>query len=421
MFERLGVIQARFPNHLVDVRGDAAELEDAPHRASAEHPGRASRRGAHRARGHAPRADAVLRDDTCVERSAFVCEAPKGTADRRRSELSPSAAALTRQRESRAPSGTRSTPAAGLGTSPGHSPSRASTSVTRPRCAHPFRQRIPMKARLIPTSIGGARHARRYPPRHSSRRTPLPAPSPHLPPSVSLLSRARQRAKLSDGAAPTASLPALRGEAALTHLKQHGLYASLGEAVEVARYGAQPAPSGAAFRLPQSRHTACARPSTPGIEPAPASPSPATCRDASWPSSSRPSGTAVTSSRSRHAASRRSRIASSTRTAPQPPPVDPQSAITEWFLNTPDGIEHGFVLPAPPAVDAHRRCGLARRDGDRRRFRASLSTGTQTVALVDATRRCGVAIRQTARLRREPTRRAGALRAERQAAGDCRG
>jgi hypothetical protein len=41
----------------------------------------------------------------------------------------------------------------------------------------------------------------------------------------------------------------LRGEAALTHLKEQGLYSSLGQAVKEARYSAQPLPSSKAFQF----------------------------------------------------------------------------------------------------------------------------------------------------------------------------
>ena len=41
----------------------------------------------------------------------------------------------------------------------------------------------------------------------------------------------------------TEGLPTLRGEEALTHLKEQGLYSSLGEAVKAARYNLQPLPN----------------------------------------------------------------------------------------------------------------------------------------------------------------------------------
>ena len=47
----------------------------------------------------------------------------------------------------------------------------------------------------------------------------------------------------------TASLPTLTGEEAVTHLKQQGLYSSLGDAVRAARYGARALPSGDAFEF----------------------------------------------------------------------------------------------------------------------------------------------------------------------------
>ena len=47
-----------------------------------------------------------------------------------------------------------------------------------------------------------------------------------------------------ESATTTAGLPTLRGEAALTHLKERGLYSSLGEAIKAARYNAQALPPG---------------------------------------------------------------------------------------------------------------------------------------------------------------------------------
>jgi hypothetical protein len=46
-----------------------------------------------------------------------------------------------------------------------------------------------------------------------------------------------------ESAKTTEGLPTLRGEAALTHLKEQGLYSSLGEAVKAARYNVQPLPN----------------------------------------------------------------------------------------------------------------------------------------------------------------------------------
>ncbi len=45
-----------------------------------------------------------------------------------------------------------------------------------------------------------------------------------------------------ESATTTAGLPTLRGDAAVTHLKERGLYSSLGEAIKAARYSAQPLP-----------------------------------------------------------------------------------------------------------------------------------------------------------------------------------
>ena len=55
-----------------------------------------------------------------------------------------------------------------------------------------------------------------------------------------------------ESATTTAGLPTLRGEAALTHLKEQGLYASLGEAAKAARHSAQLLPPDIAPLLAQT-------------------------------------------------------------------------------------------------------------------------------------------------------------------------
>jgi hypothetical protein len=68
--------------------------------------------------------------------------------------------------------------------------------------------------------------------------------------------RCRQRTK-AESATTAAGMPTLRGEAALTHLKERGLYTSLGEAVKAARHNAQPLPPDVESLLSQtSRLTA---------------------------------------------------------------------------------------------------------------------------------------------------------------------
>ncbi len=55
-----------------------------------------------------------------------------------------------------------------------------------------------------------------------------------------------------ESATTTEGLPSLRGEEAITHLKERGLYASLGEAVKAARYNAQLLPQDIAPLIAQT-------------------------------------------------------------------------------------------------------------------------------------------------------------------------
>src|SRR5215207_7214492 len=57
---------------------------------------------------------------------------------------------------------------------------------------------------------------------------------------VSLLQSSRQL--LPAHQAPATALPSLQGAAAVEHLKQQGLYASLNEAMTATRYGVKPMP-----------------------------------------------------------------------------------------------------------------------------------------------------------------------------------
>jgi hypothetical protein len=177
---------------------------------------------------------------------------------------------------------------------------------------------------------------------------------------------------------------ALRGDAAITHLKEQGLYSSLGEAVTGARYSAHPLRSGKAFEVINPEHGLHA---TFDAEDA--------------------GGTRIVASRNKqqrelainltgYGYDQRLIALSSQRVNaeqnrveythyPDSASNDPQSAIKEWFVNNPDGIEHGFVLPAAPNIERPRNAALRvvmEVGGD---FRAHVSAGSQAVSMVDQT------------------------------------
>ena len=178
--------------------------------------------------------------------------------------------------------------------------------------------------------------------------------------------------------------PTLRGDAAIKHLKEQGLYSSLGEAVEATRYSAIAVRSGKAFEVVNPENSLRAT------------------FDAEDPGGTRV--VASSSKRQRELAIKltgygydQSLIALSSHAVnaeqnrveytyhPDSAISDPQSAIKEWFVNGRDGIEHGFELPAPPAVERPSDAALRvvmEVGGD---FRARLSAGSQAVSMVDQT------------------------------------
>jgi FG-GAP repeat len=193
-----------------------------------------------------------------------------------------------------------------------------------------------------------------------------------------------QRTEPSEGITSASSPLTLRGDAALTHLKEQGLYSSLNEAVKAARFSAQPLPSGKAFQFFNLEN---------GLR-------------ATFDAEDR-SGTRVAATNNKRQQELAIKftgygydkrfIAFSPHTVnaqqnrveythrPSSEISNPQSAIQEWFVNNPDGIEHGFVLPAPPAVERASDAALRvvmEIGGD---FRAQLSAAAQTVSMIDPT------------------------------------
>jgi hypothetical protein len=145
--------------------------------------------------------------------------------------------------------------------------------------------------------------------------------------------------------APANPLPDLRGHAAVEHLKQEGLYNTLAEAVAAARYNADPAPSGDAYRFSNPAQRIRATFTSSGARFV--SSKGGRDRELATKLIGYGYGSRMTTLDSQNIVARRNRIEheysvkeSALRT--------PHSAIKEWFVNSEAGIEHGFTLPEPP-------------------------------------------------------------------------
>ncbi len=131
-------------------------------------------------------------------------------------------------------------------------------------------------------------------------------------------------------------LPTLRGHEAVEHLKQQGLYNSLAEAMAAARYNSHPLPSAKAYQFSN----------------------PANDFRATFTSS----GMSVVSANSKRDrelvieligygyGSRLQAASDGTLGANQNRIENQRGELTEWFVNSAEGIEHGFMLPSPPST-----------------------------------------------------------------------
>ncbi|MGH9840655.1 MAG: FG-GAP repeat protein, partial [Blastocatellia bacterium] len=192
-----------------------------------------------------------------------------------------------------------------------------------------------------------------------------------------------QEVKSATTTAALPTLPTLRGEAALDHLKQQGIYASLSEAVTAARYSAQPLPSGRVFEFvnPDNNLRATFNAADRSGARVTASNNKQQ-RELAIKLAGYGYGQNIIALSPRGVDARQNRVEYTH--LPESAIRNPQSAIKEWFVNTRDGIEHGFTLPAPPAVERKGEAALRIEmeiGGD---FSVRLSAETQTVSLVDS-------------------------------------
>ncbi len=140
-------------------------------------------------------------------------------------------------------------------------------------------------------------------------------------------------------------LPELRGQAAVEHLKQEGVYASLAEAVKASLYKAEAQPSGDAYRFSNHAQGLRATFTQSGARVA----SSRGGRELVIKPIGYGYGRKMTRLDSQKIVASGNRIEHEY--APKESAIrNPQSAIQEWFVNTEAGIEHGFTLPErPPA------------------------------------------------------------------------
>src|SRR5215510_1185353 len=146
--------------------------------------------------------------------------------------------------------------------------------------------------------------------------------------------------------APANPLPELNGQAAVEHLKQAGLYASLAEAMAAARYNVDALPSPDAYQFSNPAQSLRATFTSSGARIT--SSIGGRDRELTFELIGYGYGSRRTELDSRNIVARRNRIEHEYSLRKESAIRDPQSAIKEWFVNTEAGIEHGFTLPEPP-------------------------------------------------------------------------
>jgi hypothetical protein len=151
-------------------------------------------------------------------------------------------------------------------------------------------------------------------------------------------------------------MPALRGEAATEYLKKQGLYGSLGEAMEAARYGVYPSSPREGKKLeeafyadnPEQSWRAGFTPEGLTLHGSPA------C-GASWEFRMRLRSAGYGERQMAVSAGRlsakgaRIEYERAVRIEDRGSEINPQSAIIEWYVNKDKGLEQGFTLAAPLA------------------------------------------------------------------------
>ncbi|MDQ3013064.1 MAG: FG-GAP repeat protein, partial [Acidobacteriota bacterium] len=186
-------------------------------------------------------------------------------------------------------------------------------------------------------------------------------------------------------AKPNEPMPGLQGQPAIDYLKQHGLFESVKAAVEAGRHEIKWLPNagrpglGGAYQANNSGQNLRASFSRAGALITPHQ----SCAGASWQMAMKLRGVGYGERLSKVAQG--PMRASGNRIEFQKVAIirsasGPQSAIVEWYVNKPEGIEQGFTLSERPGVtfgNEPLRLALSVMGG----LRANLEDGGQTVAL----------------------------------------
>ncbi|MBS1791778.1 MAG: putative Ig domain-containing protein [Acidobacteria bacterium] len=204
--------------------------------------------------------------------------------------------------------------------------------------------------------------------------------------SISALALFGRRTSELTATASEQPLPNVQGASATEYLRQQGLYPSLSSALSAARYQAQPLPTANTFQFlnPAQRFRAQFRNGDVRVRATGDAPdSELIIKLTGYGYGGKlisfvPGGIEAHQNRieyEHHPQLTQSAIGSR---------QEPEPAIKEWFINSAEGLEHGFVLPAPPAVEhtaiTPLRVELAL-DGD---WEPHLDSTQQTVALTTA-------------------------------------
>ncbi len=185
-------------------------------------------------------------------------------------------------------------------------------------------------------------------------------------------------------------LPALRGEEAVKHLKVRGQYASLAEAMQAARYRISPVertPLAGVERAYHAPNPAQGLNAWFGPEQVHLTPKPDQQNKAAWQMALSLTaygyGHRLVKLAPGEMTANENRIEIQRPTAGQAAIPESQPAITEWYVNEADGLQQGFTLAAPPAVERNgERLRLTMRlTGD---LRARVEDDGQAVSLVNA-------------------------------------
>src|SRR5262245_55162976 len=146
--------------------------------------------------------------------------------------------------------------------------------------------------------------------------------------------------------APANPLPDLHGQAAVEYLKQAGLYDTLAEAMAAARYNADALPSPDAYQFSNPAQSLRATFTSSGGRIT--SSKGGRDRELTFKLIGYGYGSRITNLDSRNIVARQNRIEHEYSRRKESAIPESQSAITEWFVNSEAGIEHGFTLPEPP-------------------------------------------------------------------------